>query len=169
MSDDRFEIDAGPILQRLVTRGVDFVVIGGIATVLHGSARLTHDLDICYATDRGNLDALGEVLVGLNARLRGVPDDVPFIPDGATLRRVDVLALSTDYGNFDVLARPSGMTSYANLRENAERMDLGGFNVLVAHPLDLISMKRTANRPKDLADIAELEAILRIRRDEAEG
>lgn len=163
---DRIDLDAAGLLQPLVERGVDFVIIGGVAAVLHGSARITQDLDIVFATDETNLQALGKVLVGLKARLRGGPDDVPFVPDAAALRRVDLLTLVTDYGALDVLARPSGMSSYESLRQNAERMDVGGFLVLVAHPLDLIAMKRTANRPKDLADIAELEAILKIQREE---
>jgi hypothetical protein len=82
---------------------------------------------------------------------------------------VDLLTLDTPHGALDVLARPSGMTSYEALRRNAERMDIGGHLVLVASPLDLIAMKRTARRPKDLADIAELEAIIKIRAEEQRG
>jgi hypothetical protein len=66
------------LLERLVAAEVDFVVIGGIAAVVHGSAAITRDLDIVYATGNDNLERLGSVLVGLGARLRGVTDDVPF-------------------------------------------------------------------------------------------
>jgi putative intracellular protease/amidase len=103
------------------------------------------------------------VLLSLHARLRGVPDDVSFVPDAATLRRVEVLTLDTDAGRFDVLARPAGAGSYAELRRTAERYDVGGFTVRVASIGALIAMKRTAGRPKDLADIVELEAIERLR------
>ena len=78
------------------TRRVDFVAIGGVAAVLHGSARNTFDLDICFASDPHNLEALGSALVGLHARLRGVPERVPFVPDAAALKRVEVLTLATD-------------------------------------------------------------------------
>jgi predicted nucleotidyltransferase len=157
-------LDPGAILRRLVARGVDFVVIGGIAAVLHGSARNTFDLDICFATDRVNLDALGEVLVALHARPRGLAGDVPFTPDGDTLRKVEVLTLVSDAGDLDVLARPAGMKSYAELRRRADRFDLGDYAVLVAAIPDLLAMKRAAGRPKDLQDVDELEAILRLRR-----
>jgi hypothetical protein len=159
----RAELDPEPILRALVARGVDFVVIGGIAAVLHGSARLTYDLDLCFAPDPANLSALGEVLVGLDAHLRGADEPVPFVPDAATLRRIEVLTLATRLGDLDVLARPAGAPSYEALRRRAERYDLGGFSVLVASVEDLIAMKRAAGRPKDLADVAELEAILRLR------
>ena len=50
--------DTPGLLRELLARGVDFVVIGGIAAVLHGSPRVTQDLDVCFATDAGNLGAL---------------------------------------------------------------------------------------------------------------
>jgi predicted nucleotidyltransferase len=158
------DLRADEILQRLTARGVDFVVVGGIAAVLHGSARNTFDLDICFATDRANLDALGDVLVGLDARLRGVSDDVPFVPDGETLRKVELLTLSTSAGNLDLLAVPSGAPPYQRLRRHADRFDLGGFTVNVASIDDLIAMKEIAGRPKDQQDVAELKAIGRLLR-----
>ena len=157
------ELDPEPILRALVRRGVDFVVIGGIAAVLHGSARLTYDLDLCFAPDVANLAALGDVLVALDARLRGVDAPVPFVPDAATLRRVEVLTLATRLGDVDVLVRPAAAPSYEALRRRADRFELGDFSVLVASVEDLIAMKRAAGRPKDLSDVAELEAILRLR------
>ena len=160
----RTELRADELLQRLVARGVDFVVIGGIAAILHGSSRATFDLDVCFATDEPNLRSLGEVLVGLEARLKGVDDAVPFVPDAETLRRVEVLTLETAAGELDVLARPSGAARYDVLRRRADRYDLGGFSVLVASVDDLIAMKQAANRRKDQADVEELEAIRRLRR-----
>jgi len=151
------------MLTRLVERGVDFVVIGGVAALLHGSAQLTTDLDITYATDETNLEVLGEVLISLGARLRGVDDDVPFVPDGRTLRHTQILCLQTDAGILDVLAGPDGAPPYATLRTRAERHRIGELPVLVASIDDLIAMKRAAGRPKDLAAIEDLEAIQRLR------
>lgn len=151
------------ILGLLTAHGVDFVVIGGIAAVLHGSARNTQDLDICVARDDANLTVLGRALVELNARLRRVADDAPFVPDAAMLRRVQTLTTETVAGHFDVLANPDGSPPYERLRRNAERYDLGAFAVLVASIDDLIAMKRAAGREKDIADIGELQAIARLR------
>lgn len=158
------ELDTARILSALVTRGVDFVVIGGIAAVAHGSPRVTQDVDVSFAVDIGNLAMLGQALQALGARLRGVPDDVPFVPDPATLRRVEVLTLDTVAGALDVLANPAGAPPYGVLRRGAVRYELAGFAVLVASIPDLIAMKRASGRPKDLADIAELEAIQRLQR-----
>lgn len=156
-------LDVEEMLRRLTAGGVDFIVIGGIALVLSGSARLTRDLDIVFAPDSGNLMALGNALVGLHAKLRDVEDEIPFVPDAATLRNVQLLTLTTSAGWLDVHRDVEGAPAYERLRRNANRVDLGGFSVLVAAPEDMIAMKRVAGRPQDLADIAELEAILRLR------
>jgi hypothetical protein len=146
-----------------VARGVDFVVVGGIAMVLHGSARITQDLDICYAADQANLDLLGAALVDLDAKLRGVDEDLPFVPDGETLRQTMILTLSTEHGPIDLLAQPSGAPSYEDLRRSAARLDLDGVGVLVASLDHLESMKRAAGRPKDLIDLEEIGTIRRLR------
>jgi predicted nucleotidyltransferase len=152
------------LLQLLTAKGVDFVLIGGYAAVLHGSPRVTQDLDICFATEAANLRILGSTLVDLRARLYGVEEDIPFVPDERALAQVELLTLDTDLGKLDLMTHPSGAPSYRRLRDRAEVYDVGGFVVRVASVTDLISMKTAAGRPKDLADVAELEAIERIRR-----
>lgn len=156
------------ILQLLTARGVDFVVVGGYAAVLHGSARITQDLDVCYETDRANLDVLGRALVDANARLHGVDEDVPFVPDGRTLARTQLMTLMTDLGKLDLMTAPDGAPSYERLRREALGVDLGDHLVRIASIADLLSMKRAADRPKDRADVAELEAIDRLLRERDE-
>ncbi|MGH3992931.1 MAG: nucleotidyl transferase AbiEii/AbiGii toxin family protein, partial [Pseudonocardiaceae bacterium] len=146
-------LEAEELLRRLTSSGVDFVVIGGIALVLLGSPRMTRDLDIVLAPDDANLDALGRVLVELDARLREVDESVPFVSDGATLRNVQLLTLVTSAGWFDVHRSVDGAPPYRRLREHAERCDLGDFSVLVASPDDMIAMKQAAGRPQDLIDV----------------
>ena len=163
MAQPEGELQAEEILRRLTARGVDFVVIGGIAAVLHGSAQMTFDLDICYATDGGNLAALADVLTALGAKLRGVDDAAAFVADARALRRVEILTLSTELGELDLIARPAGGAGYETLRRRADRFDLNGSSVLVASVEDLISMKSATGRLKDLAAVEELEAIRRLR------
>jgi Nucleotidyl transferase AbiEii toxin, Type IV TA system len=153
------------LLRQLVAADVDFVVVGGIAAVLLGSAAITRDLDITYASDQDNLDRLGDVLVSLDARLRGVTEDVPFVPDGRTLRHTRVLTLDTPDGWLDLLAQPDGSPAYARLRERSWVADVGGIRVRVASLEDLIAMKKAAGRPKDLVAVEELEAIQRLVRE----
>jgi predicted nucleotidyltransferase len=151
------------LLRRLAAAQVDFVVIGGVAVVAQGYARATRDLDITYAIDHENLDRLGGVLLALHARLRGVADDVPFIPDARTLRKVQLLTLETDDGGLDLLVDPSGAAPYAELREGADRIDLDGSEIRVAALDDVVALKRAAGRPQDLADGDALETARRLR------
>jgi hypothetical protein len=157
-------LDVELALGCLIARGVDYVVIGGIAAVLWGSPRNTFDLDVCPAADPGNLEALGKALIDLEARLRGVEEDVPFTPDARALAKMEIVTLATRAGPLDVIVRPAGIPAYERLRKDATRVDIGAFSVLVASIADLIAMKRSAGRPKDELDIEELEAIDRISR-----
>jgi len=154
------------LLARLVEGGVDFVVVGGYAMVVHGSAAITRDLDICYAADQPNLDRLGGTLLALEAGLSGVAEEVPFVPDGRTLRRTQILTLVTSAGRLDLLRAPDGAPGYATLAERALTVELDGMTIKVASLADLIAMKRAAGRPKDLLAVEELEAIGRILREE---
>ena len=77
--------DPVPMLTALARAAVDFVVIGGVAGGSYGSAYGTFDLDVAYARVRPNLERLADVLRGLDAHLRGAPDDLPFVLDARTL------------------------------------------------------------------------------------
>jgi hypothetical protein len=151
------------LLRHLTEAGVDFVVVGGVAVILQAAPRLTRDLDICYATTSDNLERLGRVLIQIGATLRGVDENLPFIPDAQTLRKTEILTLSTREGNLDLLVRPAGSPSYARLRSRAARMDIDGLTVAVAGIADLIEMKRAAGRPQDLVDLESLEVARRRR------
>jgi hypothetical protein len=157
------EFRLGELLRRLVDGEVDFVVIGGIAAIAHGSPQVTQDLDIAYATDEANLERLGAVLVALAATLRGITDGVPFVPDGRTLRRTRMLTLDTSDGPLDLLAEPDGAGGYARLRANAIDATVSGATVRIAGLEDLLAMKKAAGRPKDRVYVEELEAIRRLR------
>lgn len=157
------DFEARRLLARLVEGEVDFVIIGGVAVVLQAQPRFTKDLDVCYAPDDANLDRMRRVLTGLNARLRGIEEDIPFVADARALRQMQILTLTTDHGDIDLLVDPSGAPPYAELRADADRVDLGGIEVRVASIEHLTAMKRAAGRPQDLADIEALQIARRRR------
>jgi hypothetical protein len=66
---------------------VDCVIVGGVAAAIHGSLILTNDLDVCYARDPTNLERLADALKSVHARLRNVPEGLPFILDPETFSR----------------------------------------------------------------------------------
>lgn len=161
------EFRPSALLSRLAAAEVDYVVVGGFAGLVHGMTLPTRDLDICYSSDSDNLDRLGQMLVNLGARLRGVAADIPFVPDGRTLRRTQILTLDTPDGPLDLLVNPSGSPGYDALSERALRVEWANTTIKVASLEDLIAMKRAAGRPKDLLAVEELEAIQRLLRERA--
>src|SRR5258705_314166 len=84
------------------------------------------------ACARGNLEAFGDALIELDARLRGIDEDLPFVPDADALDRLDVLTLTTSAGALDIVVRQGGAPAYERLRKSAARVHLGGLTVLVA-------------------------------------
>jgi len=80
-------MDLERLLSVLHDAEVRFVIIGGVAATIHGSARLTSDLDVVYARDRENLERLVAALQPLDPYLRGAPPGLPFRFDVETLRR----------------------------------------------------------------------------------
>lgn len=145
-------------------------MIGGVAVYLQGYPRFTKDLDIVYATNAANLERLGNLLVELGARLRGVSEAVPFVPDARTLRRTQILTLDTPLGSIDLLVDPDGAARYEEMRERADVVDLDGIEFRIVALDDLLSMKRAAGRPQDIADIDALLTVSRVkRRIESDG
>jgi len=142
---------------------VDYIVIGGVAMVLHGSARTTRDLDICYERIPANLQALAAALAPFQPRLRGAPADLPFRLDARTLHSGLNFTLSTDLGDIDLLGEVTGVGAYRELIHEAVWMDLYGQRVAVMGLGSLERAKRGAGRLKDLADLAEIEEIKKRR------
>ena len=146
-------------LAALLRHEVEFVLIGGLAARLLGSATATRDTDVCHRRTGDNLERLAAALTELHATPRGVDDDVPFRLDARTLKARASFTFSTDAGALGVLARPAGANGYDQLHAMATPYELAGGLVWVVHLDDLIQMKRAAARPKDLRVVEELLAL----------
>jgi len=151
--------DPAPVMEALTDAKVDFVLIGGLAGIAHGSAYPTYDLDIMYSRDRGNLERLAKVLSDLGATLRGAPPDLPFLLDADTLEEGGNFTFETRYGALDILAYPEGAPRFEDVRRAANEIDFAGRRVLVASLDHLIAMKDAADRPKDRLMATEYRAL----------
>ena len=154
--------DFAAILAALDEHGVRFVLIGGLAMQVQGSDHRTDDIDIFYARDRGNLSALAASLAPFKPRLRGVPAEVPFVPDVQTFKNTLNLTLETSLGAVDLLGEVAGTTSFDAVWEQAIVIELYGVPVHVASLDDLIAMKQAAGRPKDQSHLLELQALRKL-------
>jgi hypothetical protein len=145
---------------------VRYVLIGGVAMRLQGSAHLTDDLDLCYALASPNVEALALAFVPYHPRLRGVPEDLPFLWDARTIKNGRNFTLETSLGQVDMLGEAAGAEDFDGLWERSEIKQLEDIEVRVAAIDDLIAMKRAANRPKDQSHVMELLALKKLLADE---
>ena len=147
------------LLQTLAEHGVDFLIVGGVAATLHGSARSTQDLDVVYARTPQGLRRLVAALRGHHPYLRGAPPGLPFSRDEETLRRGLNFALVTDLGDLDLLGEITGGGTCDDLLPHSVEFEAFGLRLRCLDLDTLIRVKRAAGRPRDLEAIAELAVI----------
>jgi predicted nucleotidyltransferase len=147
------------LLRTLSGAEVEFIIVGGVAATLHGSARLTEDLDIVYARRPENLERLARALAPFQPYLRGAPPGLPFRWDAETLHRGLNFTLTTELGDIDVLGEIAGDGTYESLLPDSRPIQVFGVECLFLSLARLIQVKRAAGRPKDFDALAELERI----------
>jgi len=140
----------GPVFESFRNHDVQYVVLGGVAAILHGVPRTTFDLDILIAATRENaerllaaLDEAGFATAGLTS-----PDDV--LSTEITVFR--------DYVRIDVQTSTPGLAFEAAWDDKAE-MSYQGTPFYVVSREHLIASKTAAGRPVDLEDVRVLRAL----------
>jgi predicted nucleotidyltransferase len=151
-------------LRALFDADVEFVLIGGAAMQMQGSAHLTEDLDFCYARSSKNLQRLALALAPHHPRLRNAPENLPFRFDAATIKRGLNFTLLTDLGALDFLGEVSGVGDYEEVKKNSDVMSIFGMDCQVLSLQALIRSKKAAGRKRDLEVIPELEGLLDLRK-----
>jgi predicted nucleotidyltransferase len=149
-------LDAAAIVRRLIEQRVEFVVVGGLAMIAHGSAYLTKDLDVCYKRTPENLAALVAALTPLNPYLRGAPPGLPFQVDVPTLLAGLNFTFITDHGDLDLLGEVSGVGTYSQVLAQSSEELMFGMKVHVLSIDGLIAAKKAAGRNKDQSHLLEL-------------
>jgi len=136
------------VFESLNDHEVRYLVIGGIAAVLHGVPRATFDLDILIDATPENARRLLETLTGAGL-------------DTAELTTAeDVLAheitVFKDRVRIDVQRSTPGL-DFADGWSRRVEMRHAGQPFFVVSRKDLIASKRAAGRPVDLDDVRLLE------------
>lgn len=146
------------LLRILSSRDIEYVVVGGMAGVLHGAPVVTTDLDIVHRRSDKNVTALLTVLSELHAVFRADPRKLS--PTASQLMGTGHLLLVTDQGPLDVLCEVQSQ-GYDELMGATESVRLG--NELTAQIVTLeklIELKEGAGRPKDQQALPILRATL---------
>ena len=146
---------------------VDYVVVGGFASVILGSPLPTEDIDLLPDRSEENLIRLAAALKRLNARIRTTSEAVPAPLDAQFLANMPVmLNLVTDFGIVDLTFEPSGPTrGFAGWNADASSEVIAdGLVIRVASLDDIIASKRAADREKDRRALPYLESLRDILR-----
>ncbi len=157
--------DLERIFLALQRGGCRYLVVGGVAVVLHGHPRFTADLDLVLALDRQNLEAAIASLRGLGYCPRAaVP--IEDLTDAEARRAwveekgMTVFSLwSREIPATEIDVFVTEPFDFDAAYGRALRADLGEVMVTVASIGDLVAMKRRAGRQVDLEDVRALEAI----------
>lgn len=160
------------IIEVLDKHEVELVIIGGVASALHGSPFVTVDLDVVPALETSNLDRLAEALKELEAVLRDAetPEGIEIELSGRILKKAlpefGFLHFDTKHGYLDLIYEPAGTRGFRDLARAAIRFDVGAAQVRVAALEDVIRSKQAAARPRDLEQLPTLRRLLELQMTE---
>jgi predicted nucleotidyltransferase len=155
--------DAEAMVRQLAEQRIEFVIIGGLAMIAHGSAYVTKDLDVCYHRSPASIAALAAAVAPIHPYLRGAPPGLPFRFDAPTIQAGLNFTLITDYGDIDFLGEVSGIGGYDRVLALAVPMKMYGLEVQVLSIDGLIAAKKAAGRTKDKLHLLELEELKKLR------
>src|SRR5262249_43404942 len=114
-------------LQELTDAGVDFIIVGGLSAILHGSrTHLTNHLELFISRNPENLKRIVRALAPFHPRLRDLPRELPFVWDAATLRNGTIFTLKTHIGSIDLLAEVTGRGSSDQVKSSAVSVEAFG-------------------------------------------
>jgi hypothetical protein len=145
--------DFAEMLSALSDAGARFRVVGAHALAAHGVARATGDLDIWIESTPDNARRVWSALVSFGAPLESItPADLE-LPElvyqiGLAPMRIDLLTSATGL-------------DFATAWQRRGTVTVFGQSVPLIGRDDLIRNKRAVARPRDLADVAELEELER--------
>lgn len=152
--------DLNHLLKILLSHKLDFMIVGGFAAVVHGSSRVTKDLDITMLMTQENIDNLRVALKDLAPRHRMNPSHkASFLEEPKSLSGLNNIYLETAAGILDIVTLENSLGSFEDLKRRALTVNLFGYNCLVLSLDDLISTKEKMKRPKDLIVLEELREL----------
>jgi hypothetical protein len=147
------------LIERLSDAGIDFVIVGGFAGVLHGSTLVTRDLDVCAVLSAENIAKLRAALRDLQPTHRFTPQRLSFLENPAPGLGMKNLYLETALGPIDFLGTILGIGDFERVRAASIEIELFGRHCRVISLHDLIQAKEALGRDKDLLAAKELRAI----------
>ena len=149
-------MNAQPLLNSVVAAlaavRLEVILIGNAAAAIQGAPVTTVDFDFMFRATPVNLAKLKKFARRVDAVILR-----PYYPMSALYR-----VMNDDRGlQADFMPAIHGVKSFNRLRSRAEKIQLGGNRLWVAHLADIIASKRAAGRARDKAVLDILEKTLR--------
>lgn len=145
------------LLRALLDARAHFLVVGAYALGIHGRPRATKDFDVWVEASADNAPRVIRALRAFGAPLMGLTEQDIQSPGVG-------LQIGVEPGRIDVLTSISGVTFEEAWPDRLEA-DFGeGVRCGVIGVQHLIQNKRSAGRPQDLADVAALERLSKLKR-----
>lgn len=138
---------------------VTYIIIGGLARVIHGADETTRGVDIVPSPRAENLHRLDAALQELNAKR---PDGTA-LSLGASPPPAPVVEATTDHGELKLVTEPAGTRGYDDLRRAATREPLGqGLRPSVASAGDLSRMLSALGRQEDITKVLAMRRLAEL-------
>jgi len=153
------------LLGRVSKAGIEFVIVGGFAGIVHGCSYVTQDIDICCLFTPSGLLALQKALADVHPVHRMTPGRKPLELTAENASQFTNLYLDTDLGRLDCLSAIDGLGDYAQVRQASEPIEIKGMRLHVLTLEALIRSKQALKRPRDREAIRQLEALKNLTRD----
>jgi hypothetical protein len=144
-----FPKDFREFLQLLNSREIEYLVIGGYAVGYHGYPRATGDMDIWIAMTEKNASEMVHALKEFGF-------DLPELKKELFLKKNKVIRMGIPPMRLEVLTSIDGV-QFEDCFKNRLIADFGTFKVNFISKDDLLANKRASGRPKDLADVDNLQ------------
>ena len=156
------------LLIRLAKEGVDFVIIGGFAGVVHGSTVLTQDIDICCDFTIDNLMRIQAAVSDLHPTHRMASKKIALNLTSENCKDYKNLYLDTDMGQLDCLGFVAGIGDFKAVEEVSQAIEVEGTKLKVLRIESLIDSKKAMNRPHDKEAVVQLEVIQKIKQTKSD-
>lgn len=151
-----FTQDMKDLIEAFEKHGVQYVLVGGHAVNYYGYVRSTQDVDFLVMPSPENAQNLMKALSEFGFGDAGIPQEY-FEREGTAVH------LGVEPNRIDLLTHLKGISN-ETVFGNSKRVELGGMLLNIIAYSDLLAAKRHSERPRDLADVDELEKTNRHRR-----
>ncbi len=158
---DIFDEEILRFWKALFEHKVEYIMVGGYATNLHGFQRYTGDMDIWIKDSIENRLKMRKAFSDANMGDYDTLEEMQFVPGWSDFMLNNGLRL-------DIITTMKGLEgfSFDECTTMATIATIENIEIPFLHLNHLIANKKAVNRPKDQIDVIELEKIKKIREDE---